>query len=103
MQLIGPGTQEEKENWHEVAPTTLADCTGSKPCTPRPHLLSGPKKNTCFFLCSFSQYEDGTQRMGKKEKKKNLSVVAPSCMCLSSNFIQACGISSFITVTFCQK
>lgn len=70
MQLIGPGTQEEKESWHEVAPTTLADCTGSKPCTPRPHLLSGPKKNTCFFLCSFSQYEDWYATHGEERKKK---------------------------------
>lgn len=70
MQLIGPGTQEEKESWHEVGPTTLADCTGSKPCTPKPHLLSGPKKNTCFFLCSFSQYEDWYATHGEERKKK---------------------------------
>lgn len=58
MELIGPGTQEVKESWHMVIHVTLADYTGSKPCTPRPHLLSRPKKNMCFLLCSLSQYED---------------------------------------------
>lgn len=83
MQLIGPGTQEEKESWHEVAPTTLADCTGSKPCTPRPHLLSGPKKNTCFFLCSFSQYEDWYATHGEERKKKKIFLWLHHPVCAS--------------------
>lgn len=87
------------ESWHVVTHATLADYTGSKPCTPRPHLLSRPKKNMCFLLCSLSRYEDW---YGTPAKKK-LFMAVPSCTCLSSNLFQAHFISSFITRTFCQK
>lgn len=66
--LIGPGTQEAKESWHAVTHTTLADYSGSKPYAPRPHLLSRPKKNTCFLLCSLSRYEDWYATPAKKKK-----------------------------------
>lgn len=67
MELIGP--QEAKESWHTVTHTTLADYTGSKPCTLRPHLLSRPKKNMGFLLFIKSVWR--LVRNSWKKKKKS--------------------------------
>lgn len=79
MELIGPGTQEAKESWHAVTPATLADYTGSKPCTVRPHFLSRPKKNMYFLLCSLSQYEDWYTIPTKQKKGSFPWLCHPVC------------------------